>query len=357
MKFSRFKPVKRIRKSSPNPLKYLRLHRAEFGHEFKKRINKKNVKNFYYPDVTSLKKKLSIFHSLPYNFINLGSGAESLIKDVFIWHSKKYNARNVGFGVPIYNMYSIYAKIFDYKKFNFYYDPEQSHFLNYEYIINFVKKNKISLLVMVNPSHPFEKNWTQNDLKKIISFCKKKNVIVLLDEVYQGEKKLSASVLTKKYNNLIILRSFSKAFGLPAIRVGYTLACVKLNNFIETFRLSTEIPQSSIDKGLDILTNYDSEAKKRFRKIDKARKLARAEFEKRGLQSYNDNVNSVSANLIKKKNAKFIGESLKKNKIFINYNYPKNLNKYINLTTTHTSNVKFFFKKFDMIAKKLFLKI
>ena len=42
----------------------------------------------------------------------------------------------------------------------------------------------------------------------------------------------------------------------------------------------------------------------------------------------------------------------KKNGIFINYKYAKPNQKYINITTTDKSNLKFFFIKFDKIVKK-----
>ena len=61
----------------------------------------------------------------------------------------------------------------------------------------------------------------------------------------------------------------------------------------------------------------------------------------------------MSVDLQKKMSAQKIGKYLKKRKIYINYNYPKKLSKYINLTTTYISNIKIFFKNFDKVAKKI----
>ena len=71
-------------------------------------------------------------------------------------------------------MYNLNAKIYNYKVFNYFIDLVKTKLLNIEYIINFLKKNKINLFVLVNPSHPFEKNWNLKELKKIIQFCKRK---------------------------------------------------------------------------------------------------------------------------------------------------------------------------------------
>ena len=51
--------------------------------------------------------------------------------------------------------------------------------LNLEYIKNFLTKNKVNIFVLVNPSHPFEKNWNLNELEEIIKFCKSNKIKTL----------------------------------------------------------------------------------------------------------------------------------------------------------------------------------
>ena len=349
-----FFPIKRIRKGSPDPKKSIRLNRAEFGHSFKdKKAKYNNLKNFYYPDPNNLIKKIAALHKLPFTFVNVGLGAESLIKDIYIWHSKKFKQKRVGFGLPNYFMYTISSKIYGYKIFNFRIDPARASNLTVDHIKRFVDNKKLSLLVIVNPSHPFEKNWKPSELKTIIDLCKRKKTIVLLDEVYQGLGSKSVDYLTKKYSNLIILRSFSKAFGLPGLRVGYSLASDELSKEIETFRLAIELPQHSIDEALINLKKYNKIIKKRCKKIINARKFAHKEFKNIGLKSYNFYGNSITVDLKNKFNAYKIGKYLEKNKIYINYKYPDYFGKFINLTTTHIANLKIFFQKFNQAVKKI----
>ena len=61
---------------------------------------------------------------------------------------------------------------------------------------------------------------------EIIKFCNKLKITILIDEVYQGIDQ-SAIKLIKKYNNLIILKSLSKASGLPGLRVGFAISTKK----------------------------------------------------------------------------------------------------------------------------------
>ena len=347
----KFFSFKRIKKPNLDPNKFLRLFRQEFGHNFsKKKISTYELNNYYYPDSRKIIRKISQFHKVPYSFVNVGLGAESLIKDVYIWHSKKFNKNKIiGFGVPNYFMYTLTAKIFNYKIIN--YDIEPSKVSNQKtiYIKNFVNSNKVKLMIITNPSNPFEKNWSRSDINEIVAHCNKKKVTVLIDEVYQGLGSKSVDYLTKKFSNLIVLRSFSKAFGLPGIRVGYIIASSKTCREIETFRLATELPKTSIDQAMKSLENNQKILKKNSEQIIAARKYAhKIPF----IVKLNHN-NSVSIDLQRKASAQKIGKYLKKRKIYINYNYPKKLSKYINLTTTHISNIKIFFKRFDIIAKKI----
>ena len=81
--------IKRLRKSENDFYRFLRLHRAEFGHS----INKKKTDTDYYgyyPDVTKLIKRLSIHLKIQEKNLILGLGAESIIKDIlFLVKQKK----------------------------------------------------------------------------------------------------------------------------------------------------------------------------------------------------------------------------------------------------------------------------
>ena len=126
----------RFRKESPNPKKYLRLHRSEFGSDFKKKII--NLDSFY-PESTKLIKKLSEFHKVKQNNIIIGLGAESLIKDVFLWFSKKSKSQKVLNIIPNYYMYTFFSKVFDIQEYNLDYNPLKEEITS-KLIIKVLKK-------------------------------------------------------------------------------------------------------------------------------------------------------------------------------------------------------------------------
>ena len=337
--------IKRLRKSENDFYRYLRLHRAEFGHS----INKKKTDTDYYgyyPDVTKLIKRLSIHLKIQEKNLILGLGAESIIKDILFFFSK--TKKNIGYLSPNYFMYNIYSKLFGYKLYDLKINPEKPNNLNVFEIKRFLIKKKIDIFLIVNPSHPFEKNWSLKEIKEIIKFCKKKNIIVIVDEVYQGLGSKTSKKLVHKYDNLLIIGSFSKNFGLPALRIGYLISSKKNIEFLESFRLAIELPAHSIKIALDFL-----ERKQKIRasinQIINARNFAHKEFKKRNIKSFGMFGNSVTFKSINHISAKKIGNFLKKNKILVNYNYKKPFDNFINLTTTNINNLKIFFKRLDQI--------
>ena len=92
--------------------------------------------------------------------------------------------KRLGLLTPTYFMYTIYSKLYGYQVFNLPINPESANKLNITDLKKFLIKNSINLLVLVNPSHPFEKNWSKSEIESLLIFCKKKNILLILDEVY-----------------------------------------------------------------------------------------------------------------------------------------------------------------------------
>ena len=71
-------------------------------------------------------------------------------------------------------MYTIYSKFYGYKIFNLNIDPEKTENLNISSIKKFLNKTKIDIFLIVNPSHPFEKNWNLKKFLIYANFVKRK---------------------------------------------------------------------------------------------------------------------------------------------------------------------------------------
>jgi len=87
-------------------------------------------------------------------------------------------------------------------------------------------KFRPKIIWISNPNNPTGQVISENILLEIIDLANSYNIYVVVDEAYHefiGAPNDSAAKFTHKYNNLMVLRTFSKALGLAGIRLGYLM--------------------------------------------------------------------------------------------------------------------------------------
>jgi len=93
-----------------------------------------------------------------------------------------------------------------------------------EEILSLLNDEKVELIILCNPNNPLGCLISIEDVEKILKKAKEKDITVLHDEAYFEFSKITAKDLIEKYNNLYIMRTFAKAFGLVAARAGYLIS-------------------------------------------------------------------------------------------------------------------------------------
>lgn len=94
--------------------------------------------------------------------------------------------------------------------------------------------NEVKMVYICNPNNPSGTVWNQEQIQNLL--IKHPNVLFVLDEAYFEFAGQSCTALTMDYDNIIVTRTFSKAFGLAGIRIGYTIAHPNLNKSIRKIR-------------------------------------------------------------------------------------------------------------------------
>lgn len=116
---------------------------------------------------------------------------------------------------------------------------------------------KTKIIYICNPNNPTGTEVNPNDLK---DFCRNvpKNVLVCVDEAYiefsiLGEEKSSVVPLVRSLPNLIVTRTFSKAYGLAGMRIGYAIAQKVLLD-----KLQRRVPGRGLHIGLATIVAADA---------------------------------------------------------------------------------------------------
>lgn len=101
---------------------------------------------------------------------------------------------------------------------------KEEGFLPVQEILDLLDREGIKLIIFSNPNNPTGISTSVSDVEKILIKAQAKGVAVLHDEAYFEFSKITATDLIEKYNNLYIIRTFAKAFGLVATRAGYVIS-------------------------------------------------------------------------------------------------------------------------------------
>ncbi len=178
-----------------------------------------------YPDITHRKliEAIASFHGIDPGCVVCGNGASELIMAVF----SSVIRENVLIPIPTYDGYRYAAMSKKVAITDHLLDPGNDFIID-EKIIESVGRLDGAPVVIANPNNPTGKLISKKLLKDIIAFCKELNQPVLIDESYieltdEGEEN-SCIGLMGEYDNLMIIRSFTKAYSIPGIRLGY-LVC------------------------------------------------------------------------------------------------------------------------------------
>lgn len=97
--------------------------------------------------------------------------------------------------------------------------------------------DKTKLIFIANPNNPTGTAVAHSDLEQFLAKVPQ-NVMVVLDEAYLEYNDNSVNTLTwlAKFPNLIICRTFSKAYGLAGLRVGYALSHPEVADLLNRLR-------------------------------------------------------------------------------------------------------------------------
>ena len=143
--------------------------------------------------------------------------------------------------------------------------------------------------------------------------CWRWNKLFIIDEAYYEFSKKSCSELTKKYDNIIVTRTFSKAFSLASIRFGYICADDKLLKQINKIRNTKEV-NSFAQKLAEVALDNNNYIQERIDLIIKNREKFESVLEKNNISFIKSESNFI---LIKVNDSKTIINKLNSEKILV----------------------------------------
>jgi len=169
------------------------------------------------PDSSNLRANLAWFTGVPKKQIVVGNGATEIIYNFCKTFLNKKS--RVLIPIPTFSEYEVSAKLCE-SKISFFKTMDLSKNLQ-KFGMKIPRKGCVFIC---NPNNPTGVLIQKKEMLKIISATKKKSTIVFVDETFiEHVPGYDESVIKhlKNLENLFILRSLTKSFGLAGIRIGY----------------------------------------------------------------------------------------------------------------------------------------
>ena len=193
-----------------------------------------------YPELGSLYKKISLYEKIPSSNVIFGHGSDGCIKNIFEAFTEK--DQKIITISPTFAMYDIYPKIFNLKQIKINYEySKNGPKLNFKRLIKIIESEKPKLFCIANPNSPTGTIMENIKMIELIKTCKKIKCKTLIDEAYYGFYNQTFKNLVKKFDNIFIVRSFSKAWGLAGLRLGYIISNKKNIETLNKIRPMYEI--------------------------------------------------------------------------------------------------------------------
>lgn len=177
----------------------------------------KNIIQIYPEDCVQLREKIANYVQVRPEQILLTNGSDQAIDLVF--RSFTCAQGEVIIPQPSYSMFSLFAEMMN----NTLLQPEVNPDLSFpmEGVQAAVTKNT-QLIVICNPNNPTGSILSNDDLAQLAEA--NPQAMIFVDEAYAEFSQQTAVPLLLRYPNIVISRTFSKAFGLAGLRLGYIIA-------------------------------------------------------------------------------------------------------------------------------------
>ncbi len=266
-----------------------------------------------YPDQTAgdLVRAIADYHGFKPEEVFVGVGSDDVLAMCFMTF---FNSdKPVLFPDITYSFYPVWAEMLriNYKTLpldeNFCIRPEDY-------------KEPNGGVIFPNPNAPTAVLMGRDKVEEIIS--SNKDSIVIVDEAYIDFAEEGSSVidLTRKYDNLIVVRTFSKSRSLAGLRIGYAVANEKLIKFINDVKYSYNsytMNTPSIVLGTASIED-DEYFKEKVEAIKKTREWFTEELKKLGFRVLPSSANFVFASP-RTKTAEEVFEEAKKRGIYVRF--------------------------------------
>ena len=287
-----------------------------------RKIDDKKLRLYPDPQVTELVDTLADYYDVKKEQVFVGVGSDDVLSMAFLtfFNSKK----PILFPDITYSFYDVWAEL--------YRIPYERIALDEKFCLkaeDYEKEN--GGIVIANPNAPTGLMTEVSEIERILKA--NKDVVVIVDEAYVDFGGESCIGLVKKYDNLLVVQTFSKSRAMAGMRIGFAIGSKKLIKYMQDAKFSFNsytMNLPAIRLGVASVKD-DKYFKATVQKVIATREWTKVQLKELGFTFPDSKTNFIFAKH-KTVSAKELFEMLKKEKIYVRYFNKPRIDNYLRIS-------------------------
>lgn len=214
---------------------------------------------------------------------------------------------------PTFGMYKVYADMAQMNTVFVHYENDFT--FNIQNLLDAIDENT-GIVSLVNPSMPIGNVYTENEIVSVVEKAGRHNALVIIDEAYHYFYAKTSLDLLRKYDNVVILRTFSKMLSIPGLRMGAVISTKENVQYIKNYKPHYTVNGVALAFGEAIVDNFDRLISELTEKFLAGKKYLLERLSETGY-SYIPTEGCFVCITPRHKSAEYITEELKKRNILI----------------------------------------
>jgi len=204
-----------------------------------------DIREYPLGGVERLINMISKFTKIHSSMIGVGNGSDQILDLILSNFASKQTT--VLTSKPTFGFFEERCKLYDIPLITIPFSNDMKLDIN-----DFLKQSKkADILYLDSPNNPTGFQFTKNELQKLV---KSFNGLVIIDEAYGEFGEYSLSGMVKNQENLIVVQTLSKSFGLAGLRLGYFIANKKFTDaFMNVLQYPYPVSTITIESGIQAL--------------------------------------------------------------------------------------------------------
>ncbi|MFV8828442.1 threonine-phosphate decarboxylase CobD [Alkalihalobacterium sp. APHAB7] len=206
-----------------------------------------------YPDpyASKLREKLALQNNISIDQLLIGNGAAELILLIANYFRKK----KILIVEPTFSEYRDACLAYECEVIRFQLFVDDNWQFNLEGLLEAIKD--VDAMFLCQPNNPTGTMVEQTILLRLIQRAKENNVTVIMDEAFYdfSDEEISILPYINDFQNMIILRSLTKMYAIPSLRLGYLISDSEIVNELKRFQQPWSVNGIAQQVGLECISD------------------------------------------------------------------------------------------------------